>query len=213
MRIEIRIMKVSQEMREAIIRAADDLFAKGNARPTNEQVRAELGKGSLSHISPIMKEWRESKKADENAAFELPDSLRKAVQDAINRMWVTATNLANDSVEAYRREADKAVQDADQERDEALNEVGRLEVIVGDLEKALSAQAHKVEQLEARLGQEQSRSSELLAEKASMEADLAGRKEQIERLHNDIDVVRQDYRALQSELIQMAKAGKSSFEE
>jgi len=206
-------MKVSQEMREAIIRAADDLFAKGNARPTNEQVRAELGKGSLSHISPIMKEWRESKKADENAAFELPDSLRKAVQDAINRMWVTATNLANDSVEAYRREADKAVQDADQERDEALNEVGRLEVIVGDLEKALSAQAHKVEQLEARLGQEQSRSSELLAEKASMEADLAGRKEQIERLHNDIDVVRQDYRALQSELIQMAKAGKSSFEE
>lgn len=206
-------MKVSKEMREAIIRAADDLFAKGNARPTNEQVRAELGKGSLSHISPIMKEWRESKKADENAAFELPDSLRKAVQDSINRMWVTATNLANDSVEAYRREADKAVQDADQERDEALNEVGRLEVIVEDLEKALSAQTHKVEQLEARLGQEQSRSSELLAENASMEADLAGRKEQIERLHNDIDLVRQDYRALQSELIQMAKAGKNSSEE
>lgn len=206
-------MKVSQEMREAIIRAADDLFAKGNARPTNEQVRAELGKGSLSHISPIMKEWRESKKADENAAFELPDSLSKAVQDSINRMWVTATNLANESVEAYRHEADKAVRDADEERDEALNEVGRLEVMVEELEKALSAQSLKVEGLEVRLGQEQSRSSELLAEKASMEADLAGRKEQIERLHNEIEVVRQDYRALQSELIQIAKTGKNSFEE
>jgi chromosome segregation ATPase len=104
-------------------------------------------------------------------------------------------------------------QDADQERDEALNEVGRLEVIVEELEKALSAQSLKVEKLEAKLGQEQSRSSELLTEKASIEADLAGRKEQIERLHNDVDVVRQDYRALQSELIQMAKAGKASFEE
>jgi len=206
-------MKVSQEMREAIIGAADDLFAKGNSRPTNEQVRAELGRGSLSHISPIMKEWRESKKADESAAFELPDSLSRAVQDSINRMWVTATNLANESVEAYRREADKAVQDADQEREEALHEVGRLEVIGEKLEKALSAEANKVEQLEARLGQEQSRSSELLAEKASMEADLAGRKEQIERLQNDIDEVRNDYRALQSELIQIAKAGKNSFEE
>ena len=46
-----------------------------------------------------------------------------------------------------------------------------------------------------------------------MEADLASRKEQIERLHNDIDVVRKDYRALQSELIQIAKAGKNSFED
>jgi chromosome segregation ATPase len=128
-------------------------------------------------------------------------------------MWVTATNLANESVDAYRREADKTVQDADQERDEALNEVGRLEVVVEELEKALSAQSLNVERLEVRLGQEQSRSSELLTEKASMEADLAGRKEQIERLHNDVDVVRHDYRALQSELIQMAKAGKSSFDE
>ena len=104
-------------------------------------------------------------------------------------------------------------QDADQERDEALNEVGRLEVIVEELEKALSAQSLKVERLEVKLGQEQSRSSELLTEKASMEADLAGRKEQIERLHNDVDVLRQDYRALQSELIQMAKAGKDRSEE
>lgn len=205
-------MKISQEMREAIIGAADDLFAKGNSRPTNEQVRAELGRGSLSHISPIMKQWRESKRADESAAFELPDSLRRAVQDSINRMWVTATNLANESVEAYRREADKAVQDADQERDEALNEVSRLEVIVEELEKALSDQSLKVERLEVKLGQEQSRCSELLTENASIEADLAGRKEQIERLHNDIDVVRKDYRALQSELIQMAKTGKNSFE-
>jgi phage shock protein A len=128
-------------------------------------------------------------------------------------MWVTATNLANESVEAYRREADKAVQDADEERDEALNEVGRLEVIVEEFEKALSDQSLKVERLEVKLGQEQSRSSELLTEKASMEADLAGRKEQIERLHNDVDVLRQDYRALQSELIQMAKAGKDRSEE
>jgi len=206
-------MKVSQEMREAIVAAADDLFAQGKVSPTNEQVRAQLGKGSLSHISPIMKEWRELKKANAKAAFELPDSLSKAVHDSISRMWVTATNLANESVEARRREADKAVRDADQERDEALNEVGRLEAMVEEFEKALSAQSLKVERLEVKLEQEQSRSSELLTGKASMEADLAGRREQIERLHNDIEVVRQDYRALQSELIQMAKAGKDRSEE
>ena len=206
-------MKVSQEMRDAIVAAAEDLFAQGNASPTNEQVRAQLGKGSLSHISPIMKEWRELKKANAKAAFEMPDSLNKAVHESIGRMWVAATNLANESVEAHRHKADKAVRDADRERDEALNEVGRLEAMVEELERALSAEFLKVERLEVRLGQEQTRSSELLAENASMEADLASRKEQIERLHNDIDVVRKDYRALQSELIQIAKAGKNSFED
>ena len=35
--------------------AAAALIAAGNPNPTNEQVRAHLGGGSLSHISPVMR--------------------------------------------------------------------------------------------------------------------------------------------------------------
>lgn len=203
-------MKISQDTQEAIVSAADDLFAQGSDSPTNEQVRARLGKGSLSHISPVMKEWRESKKAEARAAFEMPVSLSKAVHESIGRLWVTATSLANASFDAYRHEADVAVQGSEQEREEALIEVGRLESLVEDLEKAFDAKSLKVEGLEVRLEQEQSRSTALLAEKASMEAELAGRKAQIDGLQNDVDEIRQDYRSLQSELVQIAKAGHSS---
>ena len=56
-------MKIKPEIKERIVEAANALVAEGNENPTNEQVRERMGSGSLSHISPVMREWRESQKA------------------------------------------------------------------------------------------------------------------------------------------------------
>ena len=46
------------------------VLAAGNASPTNEQVRAHLGGGSLSHISPVMRALRA--RLREQAAGQTP---------------------------------------------------------------------------------------------------------------------------------------------
>ncbi|MCP6379331.1 DNA-binding protein, partial [Klebsiella pneumoniae] len=50
--------------------AAAALIAAGTANPTNEQVRAHLGGGSLSHISPVMRAFRARRR--EQRAEQLP---------------------------------------------------------------------------------------------------------------------------------------------
>lgn len=201
-------MKISEETRDSIIGAANDLLAEGNANPTNEQVRSRLGKGSLSHISPVMKEWREARKAEAKTALEMPRGLSQAVHESIGRLWGVATGLAQASFEAHRKEADEAVGYAEQERDEALSEVGRLELDVEELKKAFSAERVKLESLEGKLEREVSRNAELVAENSSLRSDLSARREQLDALRLDMDVVRQDYRSLQAELIDMAKSGR-----
>jgi len=201
-------VKISEETRDAIVGAANDLLADGVANPTNEQVRSRLGKGSLSHISPVMKEWREARKAEAKAALEMPRGLSQAVHESIGRLWGVATGLAQASFEAHRKEADEAVRYAEQERDEALSEVGRLELVVEELEKELSAGRVKLEVLEGKLEREVSRNAELAAENSSLSSDLTARREQLDALRLDMDVVRQDYRSLQAELVEMAKSGR-----
>ena len=188
-------MKISEETRDSIIGAANDLLAEGNANPTNEQVRSRLGRGSLSHISPVMKEWREARKAEAKTALEMPRGLSQAIHESIGRLWGVATGLAQASFEAHRKEADDAVRYAEQERDEALSE-------------AFNAERVKLESLEGKLEREVSRNAELVAENSSLRSDLTARREQLDALRLDMDVVRQDYRSLQAELIDMAKSGR-----
>jgi len=201
-------VKISEETRDAIIEAANDLLVEGCANPTNEQVRSRLGKGSLSHISPVMKEWREARKAEAKAALEMPRGLSEAIHESVGRLWGVATGLAQATYEAHRKEAEEAVRYAEQERDEALSEVGRLEFDVEELKKALSAESVKAESLEGRLKREVSKSSELFAENSSLRSDLTARREQLDALRLDVEMVRQDYRSLQAELIEMAKSGR-----
>lgn len=200
-------MGPSQEMRKSVIDAANELYAEGVANPTNNQVRSRLGKGSLSHISPIMKEWRESRKSEAKAFYEMPESLSRSINESVGRLWVQATKLASASFDGHRKEVDQAVQEANSERDEALNEIGRLERSIAALEKSLEMKSAKVDELESQLENERELRSTLVAEKASINADLVGRKERIDALEGDLEVMRNDYRMLQAELLLLAKSG------
>lgn len=73
-------MKIKPEIRDKILSAANSLQAEGVETPTNEQVREYLGGGSLSHISPVMREWRDSKKSEVAAALEIPADLKKLLR-------------------------------------------------------------------------------------------------------------------------------------
>lgn len=200
--------KVKPEIRDRIIATANALISEGIDNPTNDQVRERMGGGSLSHISPVMREWRESRKAEVVAALDMPADLKKAVETSLGQLWGMASKLATASVENFRQEAEAAVADATAERDEALNEIQRLEKHLAELTKALEEKGQEVNQVRSALDQEHNINAQLKADTAALQARIEDRDTQIEGLKADLKEARDDNRKLQGELIEIARKAK-----
>lgn len=200
--------KVKPEIRDRIIATANTLVSEGIDNPTNDQVRERMGGGSLSHISPVMREWRESRKAEVVAALDMPADLKKAVETSLGQLWGMASKLATASVENFRQEAEAAVADATAERDEALNEIQRLEKHLAELTKALEEKGQEVNQVRSALDQEHNINAQLKADTAALQARIEDRDTQIEGLKADLKEARDDNRKLQGELIEIARKAK-----
>lgn len=200
--------KVKPEIRDRIIATANALISEGIDTPTNDQVRERMGGGSLSHISPVMREWRESRKAEVVAALDMPADLKKAVETSLGQLWGMASKLATASVENFRQEAEAAVADATAERDEALNEIQRLEKHLAELTKALEEKGQEVNQVRSALDQEHNINAQLKADTAALQARIEDRDTQIEGLKADLKEARDDNRKLQGELIEIARKAK-----
>ncbi len=200
--------QVKPEIRDRIIATANALVSEGIDNPTNDQVRERMGGGSLSHISPVMREWRESRKAEVVAALDMPADLKKAVETSLGQLWGMASKLATASVENFRQEAEAAVADATAERDEALNEIQRLEKHLAELTKALEEKGQEVNQVRSALDQAHNINAQLKADNAALQARIEDRDTQIEGLKADLKEVRDDNRKLQGELIEIARKAK-----
>jgi len=201
-------MKVKPEIKEKIIAAANALAAEGIESPTNDQVRERMGSGSLSHISPVMREWRESRKAEVVAALEMPADLKKAIESSVGQVWTAASKLASATIDTVRQEADAAIETATGERDEALTEITRLENQIAELEKALTAKEQEVNQAKTELEQERGQNTKLTTENAALVARVDDRDEQIKGLKTELKEARDDNKALQGELIEIARKAK-----
>ncbi len=198
-------MKVKPEIKEKIITAANALIAEGIENPTNDQVRERMGGGSLSHISPVMREWRESRKAEVVAALEIPADLKKIIETSVGQVWTAASKLASATVENIRQEADVAIDAATDERDEALSEISNLEERIAELKKALGDKDQIINQAQEKLDQERVQSAKLASDNSAMMARLDDRDEEIKRLKDELKEARNDNKALQGELVEIAR--------
>lgn len=210
-------MAIKPEIKEKILAAANALVAEGNENPTNEQVRGALGgKGSLSHISPVMREWRETRKADIDAALEMPSELKKAIEAAVGQVWTSASKLASVNIEVVRQEADEKVKAATSERDEAFTEITRLEERLEELQNQIRDKVKVNDQLTIALENERSNNAKLINDNAvladrvarddaEMLARLTDRQETIQSLKAELRDARNDNKQLQSELVEIAK--------
>ncbi|MFT2793688.1 DNA-binding protein [Serratia sp. T13T92] len=102
--------------------------AAGNPTPTNEQVRQHLGGGSLSHISPVMREFRvRQRELASEQTPALPPELLQLLTGQLGLLWRAACKQADADTLAAREQADADIAQADQERDAALATVTQLE--------------------------------------------------------------------------------------
>lgn len=196
---------IKPEIRERITISANELVAEGIDSPTNAQVRDRMGSGSLSDISPVMKAWRESRKAGVDYALDMPARLKKEVEISVSQLWGTASKLATEAVENFRQEVDNKIIESNTELNEALKDIQRLETRLVELGKVLENKDQIIEKINGNLSKESSFNSQLKAEKIALNVQITDKDTQIKDIKEDLKKARKDNRRLQNELIDIAR--------
>lgn len=172
--------------------AAAALIAAGNPNPTNEQVRQHLGGGSLSHISPVMREFRARQRAlaDEQTPA-LPPELAQLLTGQLAMLWQAAVKQA---------EAD--IEQADLERDAALARVAELESELAVLREVQAERDHLLQQEQTL----QERMISLREEVVRLQTRSEHLHEQLQESREEVKTLRVSEKALQKELLTLARA-------
>jgi chromosome segregation ATPase len=201
-------MIIKPEIKERIVAAANALAAEGSDSPTNDQVRDRMGGGSLSHISPVMRDWRESRKTAVGVALEIPADLKKAIETSVAQVWLAASKLASTTVDTIRQESEATVDAVTGERDEALEEIIRLEGRITDLLSVLTEKDQSIKSVQDQLDEECARRARLASDNAALTTRMEDRDEQIKSLKAELKEARNDNKALQGELVEIARKAK-----
>ncbi len=183
--------------------AATALIAAGTPNPTNDQVRAHLGGGSLSHISPVMRAFR-ARQREQRAeqAPALPQELAQLLTDQLGLLWQAAVKQADADTLAAREQADADIAQADRERDEALAKVTALESELAVLREVV-AERDRLLQDVRKLRDEALPLREQVARLTATGEHLAA---QLKETKGELKGAREENRALQAELLILARA-------
>lgn len=182
--------------------AAAALIAAGNPNPTNEQVRQHLGGGSLSHISPVMREFRARQRAlASEQTPALPPELAQLLTGQLALLWQAAIKQAEAGTLAAREQADTDIARADQERDEALAKVIALESELAVLREVVTERDRLIDEVRG-LRAEALPLREQVARLTATGEHLAA---QLQDTKAELKETREDGRALQAELLALAR--------
>lgn len=102
----------------ADIHAAADALAAAGKKPTLAAIRTALGGGSFSTISEAMQSWKkhEQKQATTAAA---PQAVTDRAAELAAQVWAIAQELAEQRIQAERKEMEKQRQELEAQRNEA----------------------------------------------------------------------------------------------
>ena len=198
-----------------VFRAAQAIWDKEGKRPTQEAVRAVLGRGSFATISKHLKEWREEYKdsltapeAEETIPEEfipmfqrLYNSVRANVEEAIVTEQVKLLETENDrlqtELEDYRitkaqlSESSKIWERLIADKDAAIRENERLQkyaALADQIEEITEARDAAVQSVEALTAEK----AELESQKAELARVLAKNAESITNLEQQLKTSSQE---------------------
>ncbi|HCC2859511.1 TPA: DNA-binding protein [Klebsiella variicola] len=186
--------------------AAAALIAAGTANPTNEQVRAHLGGGSLSHISPVMRAFRARRREQRAEQLPaLPPELAQLLTGQLGLLWQAAVKQADAGTLAAREQADADIAQADQERDGALARVATLEGELAVLREVVTERDRLLDEVRAL------RADALPLREAVARLTATGEHmtAQLKETKAELKGAREETRSLQAELLQLARKGIS----
>lgn len=191
--------------KQEIIDAAEKLAAEG-VNPSMQAVRERLGGGSFATISPVLREWKENREATTVAVLEMPSDVKGALDRFGADLWKTASALATAQFEKLKDDTRNSVEAAKKERDEALEEIQRLETLILERDNHMSSVNAEVERMNSLLEDErkknaalQQRNDDLQETVAGLKIDLKESREDGKQTLSKLDALRQE----QTELSRM----------
>lgn len=117
---------MKSEMETKVFAAADKLAAEG-ARITVAAVRGQLGGGSLRDISPALRKWKTASAESEIAVRAPPPDVESTLREAGLSIWMACRKQTDTFIAAAESQASEKVAAAEEDRDDALAEISRLE--------------------------------------------------------------------------------------
>lgn len=108
--------------------AAEELSAELGRTPTQKEVRARIGRGSMRDIGRLFREWRAQRERAEgsSAPEEARQAARVSAEALVNRLWSLAGRDAERRLAAERDQLAAEREAMDVERAEAAGEAQRL---------------------------------------------------------------------------------------
>ena len=192
----------SPDMIRRIEDAAAALIAAGTPNPTNTQVRDHLGGGSLATISPVMRAFRARLREQESdQAPALPAELAQLLTGQLSLLWQAAVKQADAGALAAREQADADIEQADLERDTAQARVAELETELAVLREVQTERDRLLEEVR-QLRAEAQPLREQVARLTATGEHLAA---QLQDIKAELKESREDGRALQAELLTLAR--------
>ncbi|EAA0562754.1 hypothetical protein DKG82_23345 [Salmonella enterica subsp. enterica serovar Lexington] len=200
----------SPDMVRRIEDAAAALIAAGTPNPTNVQVRDHLGGGSLATISPVMRAFRvRQREQAREEILPIPPELQQLLTGQLSLLWQAAVQQADAGALAAREQADADIEQADLERDAALAKVAELESELAVL-REVQAERNRLLQEVRELRDAALPLREQVARLTATGEYLAA---QLEETKAELKSAREENRALQAELLELARAEPKSGRE
>lgn len=201
-------MEISSEIKNKIVNAANQLVLEGVVSPTNQEVRNRMGGGSLSHISPVMRDWREKRQKEIATVIEIPTELKLMIESSVSQVWQVAVKIAGAEIDSVKEHCLKDIEGVTIERDEAFMEISALELKLNssnaDLviaNQMLQAKTKECEDLK------QSNSS-INANYLHSQVEIRGYHKENLYLKDQLEEAKANIKELQQELIALAKHQK-----
>ncbi len=110
-----------------IFAICDELNSKGE-KPTLARVREALGGGSFTSIQPLLREWKDQRQATAiTHTADTPPELIELAKSMAVQIWVKAKAEADIELQAVKKELGEKLTAAEEERDDAVVEIEKLE--------------------------------------------------------------------------------------
>ena len=198
--------KVSPEKHRAIISTADQLALEGNDNPTNDDVRAAMGGGSIADISPVMRQWREKRQQIAGIQLKMPEAISTAGERFTAQLWSAADSEASKAIDTLQTDCAERITAIEGERDEAFGEITRLEEETVRLQQGLDARQRELSDQAAKLDALNTDHLALTVEREKALARADAVQESQAQIIEQLKEAQANNKALQNELIKLARA-------
>lgn len=159
-----------KDLESAVFQAADSLFQAKGRKPTNNEVRDEIGGGSMAHISPVMRRWRDLRDEEAAAAMRAPEEVENIAKNMAMKLWHEAKDAAAKEYQALRDKFKQEKNALTEELEQSFDQIEKLKKALTDCENALAAKDRAHEIAQKKIDENVSAISDIRQENARLQA-------------------------------------------